>query len=1298
MQANLNYDYIKEQKYINLILADARQQKILAIDTETTGLDIFNSKLLLLQIAVNDNIYVIDARKVNITPLKEILESKEYLKVAQNCVPTSTKALTKRGWKNYNEIVVGDDVIGYDKINKTNKWCKVTHVFSPKLMRMISFGNSRIRFTTSYNHKWVNESYNYYTNKYDNTDITTNNIINKEETRVRLSAYCDDGGGSPITTKEASIIGWLLSDGHVKWSKFTGARNQCGGKRRYVNAFISQSKEPQRTQIELLVKDEISYIYIMKAKKTTHKDCTKFFLKPQFIRELWDKANLHNICLDEFVLSLSKESRKAFFDAVYQAEGSEQDGHKSVAQKKGTEKAAAFELAAFLEGYFPQFYSNSFGLNRAILSGQHLQTFKESEQLGWCIETTLGSWVAKDKDGKIYLTGNSKFDWKVLFKHRNINIKNIFDTQLAEALIQTGAAKRETNLGYLVKNYCNVSLDKETVQEFIDFPDESEFTDKQIEYAANDVRYLLTIKKRQEEFLKEHALRKIAQLEFSLIEPVSMMELKGIILDDERWTISLNEVNNKLFTIKADLRQVLPDPPPELPKPIRYKKDGTPFKKDLERVEKPLPILNIDSWQQMVVSMNKIGIDLTKVNEKTKAGKTNVRTLKMASIIYGYDTDKATLLKNYMRYKVLNHTVKSFGENLISWIQEDGRIHAEFNQDGTNSGRFSCSNPNLENIQKKGNEGRILRSCFVPPRNYKFIITDYSQIELRIAAEMSGDENMLDILCDPRGDVHRLTAATMFGIPYELVTREQRDAAKTLNFGIIFGMTVRTLQERIGCEYVDAVVHMQNYRNAYPILLEWIEGMGQKALNQGHADTLGGRIRWFPVQTDFTEQQKGFYARVGRNMPIQGCLPPDTRVLTPNGWLLIGDFNNGLIWTGEKWANAIKVNRGFAKRLKLYLSDGRTFDCDNRHYLLINDSVYPRWESIDNIVDKPLVRDVCSEWGNPIYAVEDWYWVGRMIGDGYLSNYGWGCAFGSHEKDDYTKLMRWLDSKDIKGLTNSYKGYNIEYDVRKNVKIRGCTKKGKQLWESFGLVIGKGARDKRIPQIVFMLDKIRRQAFVDGYIDSDGHKRKYGSKITSVNRVLLEDTLRLLQTLGVTGKISKPMKNNSGSIWYDLTIHKSPHKLTVERIEELGNEEMFTLSVDDDKHSFSSEGLISKNTSADMTKTAIAILYEPLLKYNSYVLNCIHDELLIESPIEYAIDVAKTVKKKMIVAGEKYLKKVPVLVEVKIRDQWWKDDGISDDENGQQLWLMPPEWLASAYEEAVDSNDVDWEAKKAANL
>jgi DNA polymerase I len=472
----------------------------------------------------------------------------------------------------------------------------------------------------------------------------------------------------------------------------------------------------------------------------------------------------------------------------------------------------------------------------------------------------------------IKIVQNANFDYKVIYLKRNIAIQGIFDTKIAEALIQAGLNIRKNSLIELAKTYTGIKLDKSITLSFVDFPDDAEFSEEQIKYAAFDVLVLPEIKRAQQLSLKTYGMSAIAELEFALVEPVAQMEIAGIILDAERWRKSLEITKRKLFKLSTDLRQVLPDPPVPPPKPTRLKKDGTPYKNTAKL--KPLPILNLNSWQQVAWSCKEIGIDLVEANRKTGKGLTNNGTLKVALSICGDDAIKTKVLRDFIAYRGFKQIEKTFGENLIDHIRkEDGRIHAEFHQNGTDSGRFSSSKPNLQNIQKKGEEGRILRSCFIPKVGNKFIIADYSQIELRIAAEKSEDPVMLRILNDPRGDIHKGTASEMYGIPYDQVSKDLRNAAKTLNFGIIYGMQIRTLSERLGCSPIEAAQHLQTYNNTYHVLMEWLDNQANEAFEKGRTVTIGGRIRWFPSldpkHKDY-RKLKAFYERVGRNHPIQG--------------------------------------------------------------------------------------------------------------------------------------------------------------------------------------------------------------------------------------------------------------------------------------------------------------------------------------------------------------------------------------------------------------------------------------------
>jgi DNA polymerase-1 len=484
-----------------------------------------------------------------------------------------------------------------------------------------------------------------------------------------------------------------------------------------------------------------------------------------------------------------------------------------------------------------------------------------------------------ENDQLLKIMQSGKFDLKVLRTRRGMNIKNIFDTQLAETVLQAGK-KRQSNLEYLASFYCDIALDKSVRNTFENFPYDGVFTQDQLQYAANDVLVLPMIKRMQENYLTQHGLSTTAEIEFALIPVVAQMELVGIKIDSERWRRTLAETKKSLFGMKGDLRQVLPELPTPPEKPLRYKKDGTLFKADQARLDnpKPLPVLNLDSWQQSVWAFGEIGVDLEAVSQKTRAGKTDARTINAAINIYNDDEIKVSTLQKYLKYKGLRQVEKTFGENLLEHVKPDGRVHAKFHQTGTFSGRFSSSDPNLQNIQKKGNEGKMLRSCFVPAEGHKFIIADYSQIELRIVAELSKDPNMLEILNDPKGDIHRLTAAQMNSVAYEDVTNAMRHAAKTLNFGLIYGMTINTLAERIKSSMEEANKQYSKYRKTYPVLLDFIEQEGENALNRGQSKTMGGRIRWFPSVAELDKKKQAFYKRVGRNHPVQGTSADMTKV------------------------------------------------------------------------------------------------------------------------------------------------------------------------------------------------------------------------------------------------------------------------------------------------------------------------------------------------------------------------------------------------------------------------------------
>uniref|UniRef100_A0A6M3L6R8 Putative DNA polymerase n=1 Tax=viral metagenome TaxID=1070528 RepID=A0A6M3L6R8_9ZZZZ len=470
---------------------------------------------------------------------------------------------------------------------------------------------------------------------------------------------------------------------------------------------------------------------------------------------------------------------------------------------------------------------------------------------------------------------NAIYDYKLVKHLCGISIRGLFDTKTAESLLQAGLGKMSNSLGSLAERYLEIKMNKETVMTFPTHAYDAPFTDEQLRYAADDVLVLPDIHKQQQMYLNQYGLNRIAELEFALLEPVAEMELTGVKLDSEMWGRSLDNTKKKLFMVSNELREVLPNPLTPAPKPPRLKKDGTPFANTAKI--KPPPVLNLDSWQQLVTSFKGIGVDLEEVNKKTKRGPTNSSTIKFAQLVYHDSPEKVKTLKTLMVYRALNQVKKTFGDNLLEHIQVDGRIHARFHPNGTDSGRFSSTDPNLQNIQKKGEEGKILRSCFVPDKGCKYIIADYSQIELRIVAELSRDPLMLAILQDPKGDIHSGTASQMYKVPYDKVSGDLRRAAKTLNFGIIYGMMVKTLSERLNCSIGEADKALKLYNETYHVMMGWLEEEGNKAYNRHWSKTIGGRIRWFPTLDqknfdtirDFNNMVE-YYKRVGRNHPVQG--------------------------------------------------------------------------------------------------------------------------------------------------------------------------------------------------------------------------------------------------------------------------------------------------------------------------------------------------------------------------------------------------------------------------------------------
>ncbi|MBE5969507.1 MAG: DNA polymerase I [Lachnospiraceae bacterium] len=222
-----------------------------------------------------------------------------------------------------------------------------------------------------------------------------------------------------------------------------------------------------------------------------------------------------------------------------------------------------------------------------------------------------------------------------------------------------------------------------------------------------------------------------------------------------------------------------------------------------------------------------------------------------------------------LEYRTLTKLKSTYADGLAAFIKEDGRIHGTFNQTITATGRISSTEPNLQNIPIRMEIGRQLRKIFIPKAGFVFIDADYSQIELRVLAHISGDENLIEAYKSDQ-DIHKITASKVFGIPLDEVTKEQRSNAKAVNFGIVYGISSFGLSNDIGISRKEAKEYIESYFKTYPGIKSFLDDVVDKAKKDGFVRTMYNRIRPIPELKSSNHMQKMFGERVAMNSPIQG--------------------------------------------------------------------------------------------------------------------------------------------------------------------------------------------------------------------------------------------------------------------------------------------------------------------------------------------------------------------------------------------------------------------------------------------
>ena len=321
------------------------------------------------------------------------------------------------------------------------------------------------------------------------------------------------------------------------------------------------------------------------------------------------------------------------------------------------------------------------------------------------------------------------------------------------------------------------------------------------------------------------------QVEMPLLFTLYQMEQEGIQVQEEELQAYSEQLKSQIEILETDI----------------YQMAGEEF--------------NINSPKQLgVVLFEHLMMPLGK---KTKTGYSTA-----ADVLEKLAPDYPVVAK-ILEYRQLAKLKSTYADGLANFIGQDGRIHSSFNQTITATGRLSSSDPNLQNIPVRMELGRLIRKAFVPKEGYVFLDADYSQIELRILAHYSGDEQLIKAYKEAK-DIHRITAAQVFHTPFEEVTDLQRRNAKAVNFGIVYGISSFGLSQDLSISRKEATDYIEGYFATYPDVKKFLDETVAEAKEKGYVTTLLGRRRPVPELKSSNFMQRNFGERVAMNAPIQG--------------------------------------------------------------------------------------------------------------------------------------------------------------------------------------------------------------------------------------------------------------------------------------------------------------------------------------------------------------------------------------------------------------------------------------------
>ena len=430
---------------------------------------------------------------------------------------------------------------------------------------------------------------------------------------------------------------------------------------------------------------------------------------------------------------------------------------------------------------------------------------------------------------------NFKYDLTI-FARNGIDVQGVaFDTML-ESYVLNSTGRH--NMDDLAKRY----LGHQTISfEEIAGKGKNQLTFNQIpleqaaEYAAEDAD--VTMKLQQvlwEKLSKEPTLEKLfKEMELPLLGVLSRMERRGVLIDSDALFLQSNEIANRLSELEEQA----------------YVLAGQPF--------------NLASTKQLQeILFDKLGLP---VIQKTPKGAPSTNEEVLEELAFSHELPKVLV-----EHRGLSKLKSTYTDKLPQMVNpQTGRVHTSYHQAVTATGRLSSSDPNLQNIPIRNEEGRRIRQAFIAREGFTVVAADYSQIELRIMAHLSQDQGLINAFTQGK-DIHRSTAAEIFGVSLDEVTSEQRRNAKAINFGLIYGMSAFGLSRQLGIGRADAQNYMDLYFKRYPGVQIFMHDIREKAKAQGYVETLFGRRLYLPDINSSNGMRRKAAERVAINAPMQG--------------------------------------------------------------------------------------------------------------------------------------------------------------------------------------------------------------------------------------------------------------------------------------------------------------------------------------------------------------------------------------------------------------------------------------------